>query len=152
MISWKHKVMIWLSGLRGGIGLCLALQISTQWCDEIDKERIVSATFFLICTLLLICGTLTAPCLRLLGLVDDSEGAESAAGGHSEKDPTSSMSEVAKDKPFVGFLNWGFQSLLVGGSGRARPGVQKETRWHAWGGESSEEDTEVEVEEAEGAT
>jgi len=91
MISWKHKFMIWLSGLRGGIGLMLALEIDEKWCGSLNKERIINTTFFLVCTLLFFCGSMTEPCLKMLGLVRNKSGELQSAG------PTPPPSDLASN-------------------------------------------------------
>lgn len=126
MITWRHEFMIWLSGLRGGLGLVLALEIDETWCGADNKSMILNTTFFLVCSLLLLNGATTEPCLRLLNLVASAEEADHAAAagqpeGASACDPSDaqrarsvSASKILEQQPTAGplhvFLTW----LLVG--------------------------------------
>lgn len=83
MITWKHEFMIWLSGLRGGLGLVLALEIDENWCGSENKAKIINTTFFLVCALLLFCGGTTQPCLKMLGLAGHSEEGNTALSASS---------------------------------------------------------------------
>jgi len=68
IITWKHQVMMWHGGLRGGIALLLALEIE-DWCK--NKELFVEATFVVIVGLLLMCGSSTEAMFSLLGMSDE---------------------------------------------------------------------------------
>jgi len=71
-ITWKHQVMLWHSGLRGGIGLVLALELGEYVNEnnhsETAKADLVDATFVMICVYLLVFGGSTGFVLQLLGL------------------------------------------------------------------------------------
>merc|ERR1719420_2140554 len=56
-LSWQRLVMMWHSGLRGGIALVLALEVNAEWCDH--KATIVNGTFVVICVLLNFMGIKT---------------------------------------------------------------------------------------------
>ncbi|CAK9052258.1 unnamed protein product [Durusdinium trenchii] len=66
-ISWRHQVMLFHSGLRGGIGLVLSLELGT-YVDRVNgpgtKDSLVYATFVMICALVF--GGSTAVTLRAL--------------------------------------------------------------------------------------
>lgn len=71
-ITWKHQVMLWHSGLRGGIGLVLALELG-EYVDHSNehpgaKHELVDATFVMICVYLLVFGGSTGFVLQLVGL------------------------------------------------------------------------------------
>eukprot|EP00913_Durusdinium_trenchii_P026571 g24927.t1 len=73
-ISWRHQVMLFHSGLRGGIGLVLSLELGTplgwKYVDRVNgpgtKDSLVYATFVMICVYLLVFGGSTAVTLRAL--------------------------------------------------------------------------------------
>lgn len=71
MISWKHMFMMGHSGLRGGVSLALVMQMG-DWVNEGTEEdmklSLVDATFVLVVLYLLVFGSTTGPCLRMLGL------------------------------------------------------------------------------------
>jgi len=81
-VDCKNMFMIWLSGLRGGISLVLALELDPLWCSQRDKVVIINATFIVICSLLLLCGGTTELFLVLLGMVP-AEGSEEFTRGTS---------------------------------------------------------------------
>uniref|UniRef100_A0A7S2GDE3 Cation/H+ exchanger transmembrane domain-containing protein n=1 Tax=Alexandrium andersonii TaxID=327968 RepID=A0A7S2GDE3_9DINO len=71
-ISWKHMVMMWHGGVcRGGVSLWMGTELG-NWVDESNgtgtRQRLISATFVLICVFLLIFGGTTSLCMRGLGL------------------------------------------------------------------------------------
>lgn len=66
ILSWQKLVMMWHSGLRGGIALVLALEVNGQWCEH--KAMIVNGTFVVICTCLFILGGSTEVMLRFMGV------------------------------------------------------------------------------------
>lgn len=70
-ITWKHQVMMWHGGLRGGIALVLALEIDAGWCK--NKGTILNATFIVICVLLLLLGSTTEILLGQLGMLEPAE-------------------------------------------------------------------------------
>lgn len=122
MITWKHKFMIWLSGLRGGIGLVLALQLDETWCGEESKSTIINTTFFLICALLLLCGGMTEPCLTALGLLQRGQQDRDAfpAFQHAEQQSLTDLNQLTPSRPSEGprvvggFFHAWLQYLLVG--------------------------------------
>jgi sodium/hydrogen exchanger 8 len=63
-LSFRHLVMMWHGGLRGGIALMLALEINGEWCQH--KAIIVNGTFTVICVLLLLLGGSTQPMLSYM--------------------------------------------------------------------------------------
>jgi len=71
MISWKHMFMMGHSGLRGGVSLALVMEMG-DWVNEGTEEDVklslVDATFVLVVLYLLVFGSTTGPCLRMLGL------------------------------------------------------------------------------------
>lgn len=75
-LSWKHQVMMWHGGLRGGIALVLALDINGEWCS--NKATILNATFTVICVLLLVLGGTTEFMLEKLGIGMHVHAAEDA--------------------------------------------------------------------------
>ena len=89
-IGWKHQAMLFHSGLRGGIGLVLSLELGA-YVDENNapgtKDSLVYATFVMICVYLLVFGGSTAFCLRSLGIPYGSQVAMDAclyrSGGES---------------------------------------------------------------------
>jgi len=115
MITWKYQLLIWLSGLRGGVGLFLAMTVSTTWCTSAEKTQIITATFFCVLVLLLMCGTLTTPCLELLGLIGDTP-ADGDSKEHKLPDRASSHTDfhrqVSSSSPLLDRFFQGLQSLL----------------------------------------
>lgn len=73
-ITARHQVIMWWSGLRGGIALVLVLQIGS-WCKE--KQALVNATFLVICCTLLLLGSTTEKMLDVCGF-KETTSAESA--------------------------------------------------------------------------
>lgn len=80
-ISFKHQAMLFHSGLRGGIGLVLSLELGA-YVDEDNgpgtKDSLVYATFVMICVYLLVFGGSTAFTLRSLQIPYGSEVAMDA--------------------------------------------------------------------------
>jgi len=72
-ITWRHQVMMWLGGLRGGVSLVLALELNTAWCPRSQKAIITEGTFIVIVMLLITCGGSTEYVLNALGMVDADE-------------------------------------------------------------------------------
>jgi len=70
-ISFKHQAMLFHSGLRGGIGLVLSLELGA-YVDEDNgpgtKDSLVYATFVMICVYLVVFGGSTAFTLRSLNI------------------------------------------------------------------------------------
>jgi sodium/hydrogen exchanger 8 len=88
-ITWSIQFMMWHGGLRGGIALVLALEVDATWCK--NKGAILNATFFIICTLLLLLGSTTEHMLRWLGMeggAEDDAEAKGAAGSLWDDDGT----------------------------------------------------------------
>lgn len=110
MITWKHQVMMWLGGLRGGIALVLSLEVDTTWCDVDTKSAIISATFMTICFLLLVCGCTTEFFLVKLGMVPSD-------GSMPSKGKETSLDEMHEDRyPMrVGRCIDGYLSMLLVG-------------------------------------
>jgi len=71
MISWKHLLMMWHAGLRGGVSLVLALELD-DWVDETcgkgSKVALVNATFVLVTAYLFVFGSSTGTMLRVLNI------------------------------------------------------------------------------------
>eukprot|EP00445_Apocalathium_hangoei_P041341 CAMPEP_0203968624 /NCGR_PEP_ID=MMETSP0359-20131031/97042_1 /ASSEMBLY_ACC=CAM_ASM_000338 /TAXON_ID=268821 /ORGANISM="Scrippsiella Hangoei, Strain SHTV-5" /LENGTH=604 /DNA_ID=CAMNT_0050906551 /DNA_START=119 /DNA_END=1933 /DNA_ORIENTATION=- len=71
LLSWRHILMMWHAGLRGGIALVLTLELG-DWVDEIDgkgtKECLRNATLVIICGFLLFFGGTTQYLLAKLGI------------------------------------------------------------------------------------
>lgn len=88
-IDWRRLVMMWHSGLRGGIALVLALEVNAQWCEH--KATIVNGTFVVICVLLFLLGGSTEIMLNLMGIKTHEEAAEDAL--------------VVKDRYYVKMFN-----------------------------------------------
>lgn len=65
-LSWQKLVMMWHSGLRGGIALVLALEVNGEWCPH--KATIVNGTFVVICTCLFFLGGSTEVMLKYMGV------------------------------------------------------------------------------------
>lgn len=80
-ISFKHQAMLFHSGLRGGIGLVLSLELGA-YVDEDNgpgtKDSLVYATFVMICVYLLVFGGSTAVTLRALQIPYGAEVAMDA--------------------------------------------------------------------------
>eukprot|EP00441_Pelagodinium_beii_P039683 CAMPEP_0197644834 /NCGR_PEP_ID=MMETSP1338-20131121/17681_1 /TAXON_ID=43686 ORGANISM="Pelagodinium beii, Strain RCC1491" /NCGR_SAMPLE_ID=MMETSP1338 /ASSEMBLY_ACC=CAM_ASM_000754 /LENGTH=194 /DNA_ID=CAMNT_0043218295 /DNA_START=99 /DNA_END=683 /DNA_ORIENTATION=- len=111
LLSWKHLLMIWHAGLRGGIALALVLQLG----DWVDKENapgtaqvLVNATLVVIIVFLLIFGGSTAKCLKALGIPMGQEYPEDYLLKDSELDSLQSCFKVVDER----FLS----PLLVGSS------------------------------------
>jgi len=71
-ISWKHMVMMWHGGVcRGGVSLWMATEMEA-WVDEVGggdaRQRLINATFVLICSFLLLFGGTTSCFMRGLDL------------------------------------------------------------------------------------
>jgi sodium/hydrogen exchanger 8 len=73
-LSWTRLVMMWHSGLRGGIALVLALEVNAQWCPH--KATIVNGTFVVICVLLFLLGGSTEIMLGWMGIQTHVKEAE----------------------------------------------------------------------------
>lgn len=75
LLTPQHMFMMWHAGLRGAIALALSLELG-KWVDEIDgagtRTALQTATFFLICTFLLVFGGSTTACLRMLKIPNGS--------------------------------------------------------------------------------
>jgi len=69
-ISWKNQVIMWFSGLRGGIAFVLSLRF------PIDVGVIVTSTLMIVLLSICLLGAGTMPALRLLK-VDTAQTAES---------------------------------------------------------------------------
>mmetsp|Transcript_121607 Transcript_121607/g.340518 ORF Transcript_121607/g.340518 Transcript_121607/m.340518 type:complete len:747 (+) Transcript_121607:106-2346(+) len=67
MISWRHLVMMWHSGLRGGISLVLVTELG-DWVDPAIKSEMLDATFVMVVLYLLVFGSSTGLMLKCLGL------------------------------------------------------------------------------------
>jgi NhaP-type Na+/H+ or K+/H+ antiporter len=81
LITNKHMLMMWHSGLRGGVSLKLAMDFG-PWVNDLNqclgegdscagadvRQQIITGTFVMICTYLLVFGSTTGLCLRTLGL------------------------------------------------------------------------------------
>merc|ERR1719420_728051 len=75
-LSWQRLVMMWHSGLRGGIALVLALEVNGEWCEH--KATIVNGTFVVICVLLFLLGGSTEIMLNFMGIKTHEDAAEDA--------------------------------------------------------------------------
>ena len=72
--SWKHVILLSYSGLRGAVGLCLALMI--KFDDNIDvlvRDQVMFFTGGIVLLTLLINGTTTGYVIRKLGLAKENE-------------------------------------------------------------------------------
>jgi len=67
IVGWRHQVMMWWGGLRGGITLVLALEINGEWCQH--KSIVLNVTFMITCILLISLGGTTELMLQKLGMV-----------------------------------------------------------------------------------
>lgn len=70
-ITWRHMVMMWHSGLRGGVSLVLVMEMGDWVNEEADidmKGALINATFVVVVLYLLVFGSTTGPALRCLGL------------------------------------------------------------------------------------
>lgn len=74
VITMKHQIAMTHSGLRGGIALVLSLTVNGELCP--NKNLIIDATFIVICTLLMVCGSTTEPMLNYLGFGESNEDDE----------------------------------------------------------------------------
>merc|ERR1719456_1782402 len=75
-LGWKRLIMMWHSGLRGGIALVLALEVNAKWC--LHKDLIVNGTFVVICVMLLLLGGSTETVLGLMGIQTHVKAADEA--------------------------------------------------------------------------
>jgi len=89
-ITARHQVIMWWSGLRGGIALVLVLQIG-NWCKE--KQALVNATFLVICCTLLLLGSTTEKMLDVCGF-KETESTETTKGGEEAETGTSEEDEA----------------------------------------------------------
>ncbi|CAK0896313.1 unnamed protein product [Prorocentrum cordatum] len=92
ILTWRHQVMMWNGGLRGGVSLVLALELNKDWCHPKEKDPIVEGTYVIIVLLLIVCGGTTTRLLSCVGMAEaqpreetvpepgsgDSEGSSSA--------------------------------------------------------------------------
>jgi len=71
IISPSHLFMMWHSGLRGGVSLVLAMELR-DWVDKTEgphaKTEMINGTFTVVVVYLIVFGSTTGFCLRLLGL------------------------------------------------------------------------------------
>ena len=70
----KHVILLSYSGLRGAVGLCLALQV--KFNDNIDsgiKDQVMFFTAGIVLLTLIINGTTTGFVVRKLGMVKENE-------------------------------------------------------------------------------
>jgi len=65
-LSWRHLIIMWHAGLRGGIAMALCLEIQDQ--EKSVKQELQETTFFIICAFLLLLGGSTPRLLQLLKL------------------------------------------------------------------------------------
>jgi len=122
IITWKHMFMMWHSGLRGGISLVLVLDLG-EWVDVDEhsgaKDMMVNGTFVVVVLYLLIFGSTTGPCLRLLGLPLGDQVPEGCRL-YEKSDKQGSAWMALK------FLrNRVFRPLLVGSPGEAANDAEK---------------------------
>merc|ERR1712137_1403537 len=116
--SSKIIYMMWHGGLRGGIALVLAIELDGDWCRH--KGVILSGTFFVMASLLLVMGSLTEVVLNCLGMNggDDSSDAPVADSSVFQHSPSAllCMEEDYVRWPFraAAWLNKIFIFLLVG--------------------------------------
>jgi len=103
LLTPQHMFMMWHAGLRGAIALALSLELG-KWVDVLDgagtRRALQTATFFLICTFLLIFGGSTSACLNHLGIpvgVDQ---------------PANYLSKTEDMGPMKGFLRYVDDKLL----------------------------------------
>lgn len=68
----KLIYMMWHGGLRGGIALVLAIELDGDWCKQ--KGIVLSGTFFVMASLLLVMGSTTEIVLGALGMSGIDEG------------------------------------------------------------------------------
>merc|ERR1719487_228788 len=101
LLKPKHLFMMWHAGLRGAIALALSLELG-KWVDELDgkgtRRALQTATFFLICTFLLVFGGTTKYCLKHLEI----ETAETRGSEY----PADYLAKTEKIAPMNGFLHW----------------------------------------------
>jgi len=67
----KMIYMMWHGGLRGGIALVLAIELDGDWCKQ--KGIVLSGTFFVMASLLLVMGSSTEVVLAKLGMSGEEE-------------------------------------------------------------------------------
>jgi len=114
----KIIYMMWHGGLRGGIALVLAIELDGDWCKH--KGVILSGTFVVMASLLLVMGSLTEVVLNCLGMSggDDSSDAPVADSSVFQHSPSAllCMEEDYVRWPFraAAWLNKIFIFLLVG--------------------------------------
>merc|ERR1712151_90557 len=67
-VTWKHMYMMWHGGVcRGGVSLWMAYSLE-DWLETGVKQRLVNATFILICVFLFLFGGSTSAMMTLLRL------------------------------------------------------------------------------------
>eukprot|EP00928_Gymnodinium_smaydae_P030540 TRINITY_DN22685_c0_g4_i1.p1 TRINITY_DN22685_c0_g4~~TRINITY_DN22685_c0_g4_i1.p1 ORF type:complete len:667 (+),score=115.10 TRINITY_DN22685_c0_g4_i1:69-2069(+) len=144
-ITWRHQVMMWHGGLRGGIALVLALEVDGTWCK--NKGLLIDGTFINIVVLLLVCGSTTEKVLEFVGLVspprDEAEGgtgtsslasvSEEGEWGDSVPTHTSESLQATSPLPpyfkeFFGFLDGWLQWAIVGDIDRLQQIALKESQ------------------------
>jgi sodium/hydrogen exchanger 8 len=109
-LSPQHMFMMWHAGLRGAIALTLCLELGS-WVDVIEipgtRSVLQTATFFLICTFLVVFGGSTKYCLQHMGIAMDQDF------------PSDYLYKTEKFGPMRGILKWldhsVFGPLLLGG-------------------------------------
>jgi len=72
VITWKHQLAMWNSGLRGSVSLFLALELNPAWCGTSGKLVIVEGTFLVIVVVLILEGISTEWLLGFLGMVHNT--------------------------------------------------------------------------------
>lgn len=114
LISGKMVYMMFHGGLRGGIALVLAIELDESWCEH--RGTILSGTFFVMASLLLVMGSTTEIALDKLGMTPNDDPRH-----HSEtfRHKPSSLLVFEEDYnrwPFkvAAKLNVMFKFLLVG--------------------------------------
>eukprot|EP01125_Pyxidicula_operculata_P010259 TRINITY_DN3380_c1_g1_i1.p1 TRINITY_DN3380_c1_g1~~TRINITY_DN3380_c1_g1_i1.p1 ORF type:complete len:468 (-),score=53.11 TRINITY_DN3380_c1_g1_i1:50-1453(-) len=67
-ITMKMQIVMWIAGLRGAVSIALAVNT-----DSPNKDTISSTAHIVVLFTIYILGTLTAPLLKMLNLVDKNE-------------------------------------------------------------------------------
>jgi NhaP-type Na+/H+ or K+/H+ antiporter len=79
ILTWRHQVMMWNGGLRGGVSLVLALSLNKDWCVPVEKDTIVEGTYVVIVLLLVVCGGTTKRLLSCVGMAEAAQPEEYVA-------------------------------------------------------------------------
>lgn len=81
-VPWKMQIVIWFAGLRGAIAFALAMSLN-EVTESPNKNFIVTTTLFIVIFTTLVCGGLTEPLLRKMGMQRTSNRHRAPSGPDS---------------------------------------------------------------------